>query len=375
MADLAQLIADLETAQVGSLHYDKRILAALGFTWRGMAYWNGAEQWKGPAALTHSIDAIVALIERKLPGWWVQYLGQTTKGWSVRIERQGTSLGLFNSTTPALALCIAFLHALQGGSAPDKAADHSGDVTGMVPADDQHCPRCGAGAETVHACKCKPIVEVPPLTDEQRRFVEERVQRRPVDMSVVVGGPSGAWGPTHRHVKRGTDYEVLGEAELQVATTAPLEGHHLVVYRDRVGKLWARAALEFHDGRFSALGAGEQFAKNAKKSPASGRVLRTAVVLHLDTDGTPTLRVWDSAGEVLALWIDEAAPGDRVYEWTTREPDLGTLRALIGTDPVGNARDGYLDDQTVQAIRAAFWRRDGGQLAEVEASPGGADDD
>lgn len=69
MTDLAQLIADLESAQVGSLHYDKRILAALGFTWRGMAYWNSQEQWKGSAALTQSIDAIVALIERKLPGW------------------------------------------------------------------------------------------------------------------------------------------------------------------------------------------------------------------------------------------------------------------------------------------------------------------
>ena len=113
MTDLAQLIADLECAQVGSLHYDKRILAALGFTWRGMAYWNGQEQWKGSAQLTRSLDAIVALIERILPG---------VAGWSVALDTYdnsaaitdmaGETRGAVAKTLP-LALCIAFLKAME----------------------------------------------------------------------------------------------------------------------------------------------------------------------------------------------------------------------------------------------------------------------
>lgn len=59
----------------------------------------------------------------------------------------------------------------------------------------------------------------------------------------------------YRHKKRGTVYEVIGEAELQVANTryTPGEGDFLVVYRGEDGKLWARWDEEFHDGRFEAL--------------------------------------------------------------------------------------------------------------------------
>lgn len=57
----------------------------------------------------------------------------------------------------------------------------------------------------------------------------------------------------YRHVKRGTVYEVVGEAELQTATGALVDGSALVVYRGDDGKLWAREEGEFHDGRFAAL--------------------------------------------------------------------------------------------------------------------------
>ncbi|WP_246696013.1 hypothetical protein, partial [Methylorubrum populi] len=67
-----------------------------------------------------------------------------------------------------------------------------------------------------------------------------------------------------RHVKRGTEYEVLGEAEAQISkqdqTTVRVCGHHarvlheedrLVVYRSVAdGKLWCRFTDEFRDGRF-----------------------------------------------------------------------------------------------------------------------------
>ena len=64
-----------------------------------------------------------------------------------------------------------------------------------------------------------------------------------------------------RHVKRGTEYEVLGEAEAQVSVghTIPLtkgvlrsiaDGDRLTIYRGEDGKLWCRFTDEMRDGRF-----------------------------------------------------------------------------------------------------------------------------
>lgn len=64
----------------------------------------------------------------------------------------------------------------------------------------------------------------------------------------------GGFNPTHRHVKRGTTYQVLGEARLQQASQfGPVEGDSITFYRGEDGQLWARATSEFEDGRFSAL--------------------------------------------------------------------------------------------------------------------------
>ena len=56
-----------------------------------------------------------------------------------------------------------------------------------------------------------------------------------------------------KHVKRGTTYDVIGDAELQ--SGRPLEeGAILRVYLCReTGRLWARPSDEFHDGRFERL--------------------------------------------------------------------------------------------------------------------------
>lgn len=56
-----------------------------------------------------------------------------------------------------------------------------------------------------------------------------------------------------RHKKRGTEYEVLGEADLQ--TERPISNYEVVVvYRDPSnGRLWVRPAAEFNDGRFEAV--------------------------------------------------------------------------------------------------------------------------
>lgn len=56
-----------------------------------------------------------------------------------------------------------------------------------------------------------------------------------------------------RHLKRGTEYEVLGRASVQ-ASHPIQEGDTVVVYRGEAdGALWARPADEFEDGRFESL--------------------------------------------------------------------------------------------------------------------------
>lgn len=56
-----------------------------------------------------------------------------------------------------------------------------------------------------------------------------------------------------KHKKRGTVYAELGRAELQIATLEVVEGSELVIYRGEDGKLWAREASEFEDGRFEKM--------------------------------------------------------------------------------------------------------------------------
>ena len=52
-----------------------------------------------------------------------------------------------------------------------------------------------------------------------------------------------------RHKKRGTTYEVIGEADLQ--TERPISDYEvLTVYKGPDGRLWARPSTEFEDGRF-----------------------------------------------------------------------------------------------------------------------------
>lgn len=46
----------------------------------------------------------------------------------------------------------------------------------------------GAGRPLVE----RTVVEIPPLTEEQRAYLEPLLRREPVDMSVVIGGPSAA---------------------------------------------------------------------------------------------------------------------------------------------------------------------------------------
>ncbi len=72
-----------------------------------------------------------------------------------------------------------------------------------------------------------------------------------------------------QHVKRGSTYAVLGEAEVQISSgdfedqtghrhkdrQLLAEGDKLVIYRsEKDGHLWARFPDEFNDGRFKEIG-------------------------------------------------------------------------------------------------------------------------
>jgi len=113
MAELSELIAKLEGLSGPSSDVEKAILRHFGFTWRGMAYRNNAgEMWKGPTFFTHSIDAAVALVERKLPDavWDVSTTGRRP-GATVSSYERKVREGAYAST-PAVALVLALLRAL-----------------------------------------------------------------------------------------------------------------------------------------------------------------------------------------------------------------------------------------------------------------------
>jgi len=74
------------------------------------------------------------------------------------------------------------------------------------------------------------------------------------------------WRPTHRHVKRGSEYMLLGIGKMQTQgwlQELVLNGHveartsvdmrEVAIYRGSDGSLWARPIEDFNDGRFEAL--------------------------------------------------------------------------------------------------------------------------
>ena len=68
MSDLLKFADQCEAVECGSFGLDKAILAALGFTWRGMNYWSSDDKtmWNGRVDFTSSIDAAITLIPK---GW------------------------------------------------------------------------------------------------------------------------------------------------------------------------------------------------------------------------------------------------------------------------------------------------------------------
>ena len=139
---LSELISSLEAASEGSRELDALVFCAAhghaferwselretGFIYRRPSGVSVCSLGEDEKPYTTSIDAAVALIERKLPGWTLANLSQEDdKTWFAelregfltsyrRVIHSSSEPGRLPSArppTPALALCIALLRALR----------------------------------------------------------------------------------------------------------------------------------------------------------------------------------------------------------------------------------------------------------------------
>lgn len=122
---ITSLIEKLEGAEVGSYGLDGLVLEATGHKYHldfGSAWYarpgrNERIYGNGPARVTTSLDAALALAERVLPGWRVYGISdetdfQTNNGWGAGLsESRGPGIQHARAATPALALCAAILRA------------------------------------------------------------------------------------------------------------------------------------------------------------------------------------------------------------------------------------------------------------------------
>jgi hypothetical protein len=92
---------------------------------------------------------------------------------------------------------------------------------------------------------------------ERRRTVAEAARTASENARAALGdiAPSAYAAWKWRHNKRGTTYQVIGEATVQAAPAFPLSDDAVVIiYRaDIDGTLWVRAKSEFLDGRFAPI--------------------------------------------------------------------------------------------------------------------------
>lgn len=105
---------------------------------------------------------------------------------------------------------------------------------------------------------CDSPAEGEPWPNQPRRDANARlIAMAPALLrELIARRKADEWQPTHRHVKRGTEYREVARGKLQ--TDNPLTDYaELVAYHDHDGNWWFRAPSEFDDGRFTTLTAGD----------------------------------------------------------------------------------------------------------------------
>ena len=155
-----------------------------------------------------------------------------------------------------------------------------------------------------------------------------------------------------RHVKTGGEYEVLGEAEAQVASatddergvlpnsTVLIEGHSVVVYRCvETDRMFCRRNTEFRDGRFETIAdALPSGWRTMADCPSDGR----QVWVYGGRYTEPTLRAADGS-----YWRSATAAGlGRPTHWHPEMKPTAPAAVLREPGPTEAAFNWKLSDET-----------------------------
>jgi len=140
----------------------------------------------------------------------------------------------------------------------DFEGDHLTDGSGYAAADvyrrcraafDASWPQGREAAMRASSLALANAINTPPAPSKAEKFASHAKNSE----APAIGD---GWKPTHRHKVRGTSYEIVGTAVVQIASDVVLEDEEeVIVYRGEDGRMWARPEPEFYDGRFEPLAA------------------------------------------------------------------------------------------------------------------------
>lgn len=115
-AELIALAERVEGLTEADRNVGSDVLRALGYTWRGMDYWNRDNnhilKGCGASTIIASLDAVVSLIEQVLPGVTKHGYGRAAADIIIgTVEHNGNFFTSARATSPARALLAATLRA------------------------------------------------------------------------------------------------------------------------------------------------------------------------------------------------------------------------------------------------------------------------